>query len=86
MKKIISFFRNEEVQRLLVSFSVLSFIVTAGYYGIDMFLMYHNPLHLIITGMSIAFFFIVMQSILMTLKLCVYYPVKKSIKSLIAKW
>jgi hypothetical protein len=86
MKKFISFCKNEDTQRSFVGLSVLVFTLVAGYYGLEMFIMYHNPMHLVMVGLSLTFSIIVLQHLFITFKLFVYYPVKKRIKNLIAKW
>jgi len=86
MKSIMSFFKNEDVQRNCVSLSVLLFTITAGYYGVEMFITYLNPMHLIMVGLSLTFSIIILQHLFVSMKMCVYYPTKKLIKNLIAKW
>jgi len=86
MKKIISFLKNDYVQGTSICSVVLGFLFTSGFYGIDMFIMHHNPMHLIMVLLSIAFSIPVFQALFLNLRLGVYYPTKKSIKTLIAKW
>ncbi len=86
MKKIISFFKNDCVQGTSLSSVVLGFLFTAGYYGLDMFIMYHNSMHLIMVVLALGFSIPVIQSLFLNLRLGVYYPTKKAIKDLIAKW
>tara|TARA_Y100000593_G_C4186150_1_gene274496 strand:+ start:320 stop:580 length:261 start_codon:yes stop_codon:yes gene_type:complete len=86
MKKIISFLKNDYVQGTSLCSAVLVFLFTSGFYGVDMFIMYHNPMHLIMVLLAIAFSIPVLHSLFLNLRLGVYYPIKKSIKTLIAKW
>lgn len=86
MKKVISFFKNDCVQGTSLCLGVLGFLFTSGYYGLDMFIMYHNSMHLIMVVLALGFSIPVIQSLLLNLKLGVYYPTKKVIKTLISKW
>tara|TARA_R110002012_G_scaffold309519_1_gene516531 strand:+ start:1121 stop:1303 length:183 start_codon:yes stop_codon:yes gene_type:complete len=59
----------KKIFKLFKGLTTLGFCITAGYYGLDMFIMYLNPMHLIMLGLSFIFSLITIEGIIKIFKL-----------------
>ena len=86
MKKLFKLLKDQDFRNIVCCFVTLSYCIVAGYYGLDMFIMYLNPMHLIMVGGSLLFSLLILRSLVLNLMIHVYYPIKANVIKLFKKF